>query len=79
MKGNIVEENNILLFNGVKRFESAGVKIVAPSFSVFKDNIIRNNFCAGMWVDGGAGVDSIFMKNQFIGNKDAGLKFEIGN
>ena len=77
--GNFVERNNNLRFSGHKRFESAGAKIVGPSGSIIIDNLFRNNYCDGLWVDGGAGQGSVFTRNLFINNSESGLAFEIGN
>jgi len=75
---NIVERNNNLLFYGKRRWESAGLKVHTPTNSVISNNIIRNNFCNGIWSDQGAGQNSIFKNNIIINNVGNGLNFEIG-
>ena len=76
---NIVERNNNLLFYGTRRWESAGLKVHTPTNSVIANNIIRDNYCNGIWSDQGAGLNSIFKNNIIINNKGYGLNFEIGS
>jgi hypothetical protein len=75
---NLVERNNSWLYYGKQRWESAGLKVHCPSNSVISGNIIRNNFCNGIWSDQGAGQNSVFKNNIIIGNKGNGINFEIG-
>ena len=75
---NIVERNNNLHFYGKRRWESAGLKIHCPSDSVIYENIIRNNYCHGIWSDQGAGINSLFQNNIIINNEGNGINFEIG-
>jgi hypothetical protein len=75
---NLVERNNNLKFYGKKRWESAGLKIHCPTNSVISNNIIRNNYCNGIWCDQGAGYNSIFKNNLILNNEGYGLNFEIG-
>lgn len=75
---NVVERNNNLLFYGTRRWESAGVKVHTPTNSLIVNNVIRNNYCNGIWSDQGAGQNSIFKNNIIINNKGYGLNFEIG-
>jgi hypothetical protein len=75
---NLVEHNNNLLFYGTRRWESAGLKVHTPSNSIITNNIIRDNYCNGIWSDQGAGQNSIFKNNIIINNKGYGLNFEIG-
>jgi len=77
--GNTVERNNNLKFYGKQRWESAGVKIHCPSNSLFVNNLIRNNYCHGIWCDQGAGVNSTFKNNIIVGNQQSGINFEIGS
>ena len=76
---NVVERNNNLRFWGKRRWESAGVKVHGPSSSIISQNIIRNNYCHGIWSDQGAGVNSIFKNNIIVGNQQSGINFEIGS
>ncbi len=75
---NIVERNNNLHFYGKQRWESGGVKVHRPKKSTFNHNIIRNNYCHGLWSDQGAGVDTTYSNNIFHSNSRSGLEFEIG-
>ena len=75
---NLVERNNNLHFAGKQRWESAGVKIHKPKKSKIGSNIIRNNYCHGIWSDQGAGRDSVFCRNIIVDNKKSGIEFEIG-
>jgi hypothetical protein len=75
---NIVERNNNLRFYGTRRWESAGLKVHTPTNSIISNNIIRDNYCNGIWSDQGAGQNSIFKNNIIINNKGYGLNFEIG-
>jgi hypothetical protein len=76
---NIVERNNNLRFYGKRRWESAGIKVHCPTNSIIANNIIRNNYCHGIWSDQGAGVNSTFKNNIIIGNQQSGMNFEIGS
>jgi len=76
---NVVERNNNLLFTGSRRWESAGLKVHTPSNSIIMNNIIRNNYCNGIWSDQGAGQNSIFKNNIIVNNEGNGLNFEIGS
>jgi hypothetical protein len=75
---NIIERNNNLLFTGKRRWESAGVKVHQPTNSIITNNIIRNNYCHGIWSDQGAGNNSIFKNNIIMDNMEGGINFEIG-
>lgn len=75
---NIVERNNNLHFNGKQRWESAGVKMHRPKNSIINNNIVRNNYCHGIWADEGAGKNSLFKNNIIINNEKSGIDFEIG-
>ena len=76
--GNTVERNNNLKFYGKRRWESAGVKIHCPTNAIIANNLIRNNYCHGIWSDQGAGVNSSFKNNIIIENQGCGINFEIG-
>ena len=75
---NIVEHNNNLLFYGKRRWESAGLKVHTPTNSVISNNIIRDNYCNGIWSDQGAGQNSVFKNNIILNNNGNGINFEIG-
>jgi hypothetical protein len=75
---NVVERNNNLLFYGKQRWESAGIKIHTPTNSTIIGNMVRNNYCNGIWADQGAGQNSIFKNNVITNNKGNGINFEIG-
>ena len=76
--GNIVERNNNLHFYGKRRWESAGLKIHCPNDSTIINNIIRDNYCHGIWSDQGAGTNSLFQNNVILNNEGNGINFEIG-
>lgn len=76
--GNIVERNNNLHFYGKRRWESAGVKVHCPSESTIIGNLIRDNYCHGIWSDQGAGINSLFQNNVILNNEGNGINFEIG-
>lgn len=75
---NTVERNNNLHFSGKQRWESAGIKIHKPKNSNITSNIVRNNYCHGIWSDQGAGKNSLFANNIILNNKKSGIEFEIG-
>lgn len=75
---NIVERNNNLLFYGKQRWESAGLKVHRPKNSTISHNIVRNNYCHGIWSDQGPGVGSLFSNNIILDNDGNGIDFEIG-
>lgn len=76
--GNIVERNNNLHFSGKRRWESAGLKVHRPDNSLIENNLIRNNYCHGVWSDQGAGKNCIYRQNVIIDNEKSGIDFEIG-
>ena len=76
--GNTVERNNNLKFYGKRRWESAGMKVHCPTNAIIANNLIRNNYCHGIWSDQGAGVNSLFKNNIIIENQGCGINFEIG-
>ena len=65
-------------FSGKQRWESAGIKIHKPKKSKIGSNVVRNNYCHGIWSDQGAGRDSVFCRNIIVDNKKSGIEFEIG-
>ena len=77
--GNTVERNNNLKFYGKRRWESAGLKVHCPTNSIIANNLIRNNYCHGIWSDQGAGINSVFKNNILVGNEGSGINFEIGS
>lgn len=76
--GNIVERNNNLHFSGKRRWESAGLKVHRPDNSVIENNLIRNNYCHGIWSDQGAGKNCVYRRNIIMDNEKSGIDFEIG-
>lgn len=76
--GNTVERNNNLHFKGKQRWESAGLKVHHPKNSTISKNVIRDNYCHGIWSDQGAGKNSLFEKNIILNNERNGIEFEIG-
>ncbi len=75
---NIVERNNNLHFVGAKRWESAGVKMHGPNYSIVANNLIRNNYGKwGLWLDQGSGNDTQVHGNLIVGN-EVGFDLEIG-
>ena len=73
------ERNNRLLFNGPKRWESAGLKLHHPSNSIIDGNLIRDNYVKwGIWFDGGAGKETRITNNVCM-RQGVGIDFEIGN
>jgi hypothetical protein len=77
--GNTVERNNAWRYYGKQRWESAGVKVHCPTGAVISKNVIRNNYCHGIWSDQGAGVGSYFSANLITENQGNGINFEIGS
>jgi hypothetical protein len=77
--GNTIERNNNLKFYGKRRWESAGMKVHCPTNSIIMNNLIRNNYCHGIWSDQGAGVNSLFKNNIIVENQGCGINFEIGS
>jgi hypothetical protein len=77
--GNTIERNNNLKFYGKRRWESAGIKVHCPTGSTIANNLIRHNYCHGIWSDQGAGVGSAFKNNIIIENEGSGINFEIGS
>lgn len=75
---NVIERNNNLRFKGKQRWESAGVKIHKPKNSIISNNLIRDNFCHGIWSDQGAGINTYYKNNIIYNNKGSGIEFEIG-
>jgi len=75
---NVVERNNNLRFVGKKRWESAGIKMHGPNYSVISNNLIRNNYGKwGLWLDQGSGNDTQVHGNLIVGN-EVGFDLEIG-
>ena len=75
---NRIERNNNLHFYGKRRWESAGLKVHCPTESIITGNLIRDNYCHGIWSDQGAGTNSIFQNNLILNNEGNGINFEIG-
>ena len=76
--GNVIERNNLYGFAGMKRFETGGIKLHRPHGSRFESNLFRDNDCGGLWLDQGAGNDTVIERNVFINNRN-GFDLEIGN
>jgi hypothetical protein len=76
--GNIVERNNLYGFSGSKRWESGGIKLHRSHNSRFIGNLLRHNQGGGLWLDQGAGNDTVVQQNVFVGNQN-GFDLEIGN
>lgn len=76
---NIVERNNNLQYRGEKRWESGGVKIHRPDYSLIANNLVRNNYGErGIWLDQGSGKNTRVYGNLMIGNR-YGFDLEIGS
>lgn len=79
LRRNVVMRNNALRYAGVKRWESAGIKLHAPDDSVIEGNVIADNFGRwGLWLDGGGGMRSKVVGNVVIGH-EVGVDFEVGS
>ena len=79
IRGNVVERNNRLLFNGKKRWESAGIKLHHPSHWIIEGNLVRDNYVQwGLWLDGGAGEGTVIRNNVCV-RQGVGIDFEIGD
>ena len=76
---NTVERNNNLKFYGKRRWESAGVKVHTPTNAIISNNLIRHNYCHGIWSDQGSGLNSQFKNNIIVENEGVGINFEIGS
>ncbi len=75
---NVVERNNNLLYSGEKRWESGGVKIHRPDYSLIANNLVRNNYGErGIWLDQGSGKNTRVHANLVIGNR-YGFDLEVG-
>lgn len=76
--GNTVERNNNLKFYGKRRWESAGIKVHTPTNAIISNNLVRHNYCHGIWSDQGSGLNSQFKNNIIVENEGVGINFEIG-
>ncbi|MEI7781227.1 MAG: GDSL-type esterase/lipase family protein, partial [Planctomycetota bacterium] len=78
LRNNVIKGNNALQFSGPKRWESGGIKLHRPAFSLIEGNFVAwNNGSAGIWCDQGPGTETRVVRNVSIGNKQ-GIDFEIG-
>jgi len=78
LRSNVIMGNNALQFSGQKRWESGGIKLHRPAFSLIEGNFVAwNNRSAGIWCDQGPGTETRVVRNVSIGNKQ-GIDFEIG-
>jgi hypothetical protein len=76
---NVVERNVNLRFRGKKRWESAGVKMHGPNFTIISNNLIQNNYeIWGLWLDQGAGKNTQVHANLIVGS-EIGFDLEIGS
>ncbi len=79
IRNNSVERNNRMKFTGKKRWESAGIKLHGPSFSIVEGNLVRNNYGTwGIWFDEGAGKETRVVGNICV-NHGVGIDFEVGS
>lgn len=76
---NVVERNVNLMFIGNKRWESAGVKMHGPTYSLIANNLFRNNYerQSSLWLDQGGGPSTRIHSNLIIGC-EMGFYLEIG-
>lgn len=79
LRGNVVARNNRLRFTGPKRWESGGIKLHAPAYSVIERNLVHDNFGKwGIWLDQGAGRDTRVVGN-LVYHQGVGVDLEIGS
>lgn len=73
---NVLERNVNLMFYGSKRWESAGLKMHGPKYTLVAHNLFRNNYGEwNMWFDGGGGPGTRVHGNLIIGGGNvSGLK-----
>ncbi len=79
LKGNVVERNNALHFTGYKRFEQAGIKLLISENAEITGNLVRNNDCAGIYIDGGRYAGTRIARNVITGNDEFGIHIEMGD
>jgi hypothetical protein len=72
--GNRIERNNYL---GIGRPETAGVKMHFFVGGLIEGNLFRDNETYGVWLDN-VYAHARVTRNVFLGNKDAGMFFEMG-
>lgn len=72
--GNIIERNNI---DQIDVVENAGFKVHRFTDGVFAENVVRNNYAYGVWVDS-EWKNARICRNLFYGNKDNALFVELG-
>jgi hypothetical protein len=79
IRRNHIARNNALRFTGKKRWESGGLKLHSPHYSVIAHNLVHDNHGKwGIWLDQGAGRDTRVVGN-LVFHQGVGLDFEIGN
>jgi parallel beta-helix repeat protein len=78
---NIVVENNVFRYNNYRRFNpgwhSGGVKFTATRDSVFRNNLVHDNWGFGIWLD--IDVNNVMVENNIVMNQPhaAGICYEI--
>ncbi|QDT68937.1 hypothetical protein MalM25_18630 [Planctomycetes bacterium MalM25] len=79
VRGNVILRNNLLRFDGIKRWEQAGVKCHQFRDGVVEDNYIADNHLTyGVWLDNqfpGARVT----RNVLVGNGKSGVFLEMSD
>ncbi|HVU34574.1 MAG TPA: right-handed parallel beta-helix repeat-containing protein [Opitutaceae bacterium] len=72
--GNDIERNNTL---GNIAPECAGIKTHGFTHGLIQGNLVRDNDCAGIWLDTGAD-DARVCDNLILGNENQGIFVELG-
>lgn len=72
---NVVERNNTL---GNTAPECAGIKVHDFIDGVIADNLIRDNGCAGIWIDN-VYTHARVTRNVVVNNEDMGIFIELGH
>jgi parallel beta-helix repeat protein len=78
----ILIEQNTISYNNIERFrktwDAAGVKFIKSHGSVFRNNIVENNFATGIWFDASC-LNTTIANNTSRSNESIGIQYELSH
>lgn len=76
VEGNTINYNNVEHY--AKKWGAAGVKFFKTDGLIWRNNIVENNFAAGMWIDESS-LNSTVVNNTVRYNEGIGIHFELSH
>lgn len=76
LENNVISHNNLERFS--QRWDAAGVKVVKTDGLIWRNNLVEDNLCMGMWIDISS-INSTVVGNTVRNNERYGVFLELSH